>query len=206
MRHDEASRGLFRTIAFIRDTGIYHHRCMHCITPDCVEVCPEDALTKTGYGPVLYDADRCIGCQDCIDACPFSAPVFDPVTEKIVRCSMCAHRIREGRPPACVEACPTGALLFDEFHRILAISEQRTVRDNLNAYGITQNGGTCFVVLTKSDPVAIGYPPVASKTVSADHSLNAMPLWGIGAVAGGMKLFSDRRAIIEKQEKTADPD
>jgi formate dehydrogenase iron-sulfur subunit len=206
MRHDEASRGLFRTIAFIRDTGIYHHRCMHCIAPDCVEVCPEGALTKTDYGPVLYDADRCIGCQACIDACPFAAPLFDPVTEKIVRCSMCAHRVSEGRPPACVEACPTGALLFDESHRILAIAEQRTARDNLQSYGITQNGGTGFIVLTKTDPMAVGYPAVASKTVSADHSLNAMPLWGIGVVAGGMKLFSDRRARIEEHEKTADPD
>lgn len=109
MRHDEASRGLFRTIAFIRDTGIYHQRCMHCVTPDCVDVCPEGALTKTDYGPVLYNADLCIGCQTCIDACPFSAPLFDQVTEKIVRCSMCAHRISEGQPPACVEACPTEA-------------------------------------------------------------------------------------------------
>ncbi len=50
MRHDEASRGLFRTIAFIRDTGIYHQRCMHCVTPDCVDVCPEGALTKPIMG------------------------------------------------------------------------------------------------------------------------------------------------------------
>ncbi len=144
MRHDEASRGLFRTIAFIRDTGIYHQRCMHCVTPDCVDVCPEGALTKTDYGPVLYNADLCIGCQTCIDACPFSAPLFDQVTEKIVRCSMCAHRISEGQPPACVEACPTEALVFDESHRILALAEKRTVRDNLYVYGITQNGGTCL--------------------------------------------------------------
>ncbi|WP_024335830.1 4Fe-4S dicluster domain-containing protein [Desulfotignum balticum] len=203
MGQDAAYRGLFRTIAFIRDPGIYHHRCMHCLSPDCVEVCPEGALTKTDYGPVLYNADLCTGCQTCVDACPFSAPLFDPVTEKIVRCSMCAHRISEGRPPACVEACPTGALVFDEFHSVLATAEKRTARDNLYTYGITQNAGTCFIVLTKNDPMEIGYPSVGEKTVPADRTLSALPLWGVGAVAGGMKLFSDRRARIEAQEKNS---
>lgn len=203
--HDPASRGMFRTLAAIGDSGVCHQRCMHCNAPDCVDVCPVDALTKTDYGPVLYDAGGCIGCQACVDACPFFALVFDPVTEKIVRCSMCAHRVKESRPPACVEACPTGALVFDAYDTILAAAEKRAARDNLHTYGITQNGGTCFVVVSKIDPMEIGYPQVAAKTVTENSISPPMPLWGLGIAAGGIKLFSDRRTRIENQDKNGCP-
>ena len=63
--------------------------CMHCEEPACVDVCPTGAVNKRGAGGiVLVDARKCIGCQACLDACPFKAPQFglDGVMQK---CDMC---------------------------------------------------------------------------------------------------------------------
>ena len=50
--------------------------CMHCEEPACASVCPVGALQKTALGPVVYDADKCMGCRYCMPACPFQVPVL----------------------------------------------------------------------------------------------------------------------------------
>ena len=35
--------------------------CMHCAEPTCASVCPVGALHKTSLGPVVYDAEKCMG-------------------------------------------------------------------------------------------------------------------------------------------------
>ncbi len=55
-------------------TSFVKNQCMHCIEPACVSVCPVAALEKTASGPVIYHAERCIGCRYCMAACPFGIP------------------------------------------------------------------------------------------------------------------------------------
>ena len=64
-----------RSYTIVRKTGSRYVRrlCMHCINPACESVCPVGALQKTSLGPVIYDADRCIGCRYCMVACPFQS-------------------------------------------------------------------------------------------------------------------------------------
>ena len=50
--------------------------CMHCEVPTCASVCPVAALKKTPEGPVVYDAERCMGCRYCMMACPFQIPKY----------------------------------------------------------------------------------------------------------------------------------
>lgn len=88
--------------------------CNHCDDPQCLKVCPADTYTKRADGIVIQDHDKCIGCQMCIMACPYNAPVYDPVEGKTSKCNMCADRIDEGLKPRCVESCPTGAIEFGE--------------------------------------------------------------------------------------------
>jgi Fe-S-cluster-containing dehydrogenase component len=89
--------------------------CMHCVDPSCVSACPVSAMTKDHKtGIVHYNADACIGCRYCVAACPFGVPRFqyDTPIPKIAKCTLCEHRLPEGRYAACAEVCPTGATLF----------------------------------------------------------------------------------------------
>ena len=83
--------------------------CMHCDSPPCVVVCPTGALKRAGDA-VEYDRELCIGCRSCMMVCPFAA--VSAGEDGVVKCDRCPSRLEEGLPPACVEACPTGALRF----------------------------------------------------------------------------------------------
>ena len=47
--------------------------CHHCAKAPCKQACPVDAISRNEQGIVLIDSDLCIGCRDCIEACPFGA-------------------------------------------------------------------------------------------------------------------------------------
>ena len=51
--------------------------CQHCDELACVEVCPEDAISKRDDNIVILNEDKCIGCGFCIDECPYDAIAFD---------------------------------------------------------------------------------------------------------------------------------
>jgi anaerobic dimethyl sulfoxide reductase subunit B (iron-sulfur subunit) len=86
--------------------------CHHCLYPPCVPACPSGALEKRNDGLVMLDPELCLGCRYCEMACPFGAPSMDPGRGVMTKCHLCHHRLEEGLAPACVEACPTRALLF----------------------------------------------------------------------------------------------
>jgi len=88
--------------------------CNHCARPICVEVCPTTAMHKRADGIVLVDPARCIGCRYCQWACPYGAPQRDEAMGKMSKCHFCHDYIDQGRPPACVAACPMRALDFGE--------------------------------------------------------------------------------------------
>lgn len=85
--------------------------CRHCDNPHCVSACISGALYKDkATGKTCYDPDQCVGCWSCLMACPFGAIRRNPAKKKIIKCDLC-----EGRHmPACVEACPNGALIFED--------------------------------------------------------------------------------------------
>lgn len=87
--------------------------CMHCDTPTCAEVCPADAIKKSGDG-VVHTArkPRCIGCNNCVLACPFGVPKMDTEAELMMKCDMCYDRTSEGKKPMCASVCPSQALYF----------------------------------------------------------------------------------------------
>ncbi len=53
--------------------------CNHCSDAACIEACPVEppAMFKSPDGITLHSEDRCIGCQACQDACPYSAEDVD---------------------------------------------------------------------------------------------------------------------------------
>ncbi len=113
----------------------FRYGCMHCDHPPCVEACPEHAIKKGPDGIVRIDKEKCRGHAECMKACPygviglnpqetyFQGPsAFEQVPEgppvltpgKASMCTLCVHRIKAGREPACVEGCPSGALIFGD--------------------------------------------------------------------------------------------
>lgn len=84
--------------------------CNHCERPECIRVCPNRAYTKQPDGAVVQDPARCTGCRLCALACPYGAPRYAAGERKTSKCSLCADRRTQGRRPACVDACLTGAL------------------------------------------------------------------------------------------------
>ena len=91
--------------------------CNHCENPECFRVCPKRAFTRRRDGVVEINSMLCDGCRRCVRACPYLAPQYNPRTNKVSRCNMCHPRQDKGKPPACVEACPTGALSVIDLYR-----------------------------------------------------------------------------------------
>jgi Fe-S-cluster-containing dehydrogenase component/DMSO reductase anchor subunit len=85
--------------------------CNHCEVPACARACPAAAYRRdAATGALLLDDARCVGCRYCSWVCPYDAPRYDEERGVMTKCTFCAHRLKEGLAPACVAACPTGAL------------------------------------------------------------------------------------------------
>jgi len=90
--------------------------CNNCEKPICVTVCPVNAGIKRPDGIVIIDPHRCIGCRYCMASCPYGVRYIHPTRKIAEKCYWCHHRVDAGLMPACVEACPTGAILFGDLY------------------------------------------------------------------------------------------
>lgn len=86
--------------------------CRHCENPPCQAACPENAISRRLDGIVLFDETLCIGCKQCMEACPFGAVQYNPRSQRAQACNLCYQRVDRGLLPACAQNCPTGALVF----------------------------------------------------------------------------------------------
>ncbi len=131
------------------------HQCMHCNEPCCASVCLVHAFEKTPEGPLLYDPDVCLGCRYCVMACPYHALSYEydhPFDPKVMRCTMCYPRIKEGKQPGCAEACPTGAIVYGKRKDLIEVAEER-IRKSPDRYidhvfGQHEFGGTSWLILS----------------------------------------------------------
>ncbi len=87
--------------------------CHHCVEPGCLEGCPVLAYEKDARtGIVRHLDDQCIGCQYCILKCPYDVPQYSPSRGIVRKCDLCSNRLAVGEAPACVQACPNGAIMI----------------------------------------------------------------------------------------------
>lgn len=89
--------------------------CNHCEVAACARGCPARAYYRdNATGAVLIDMAKCIGCRYCSWVCPYDAPRYDERAGVMTKCTFCIHRLETARTPACIAACPTGALSVGE--------------------------------------------------------------------------------------------
>jgi Fe-S-cluster-containing dehydrogenase component len=101
--------------------------CMHCDSPTCAEVCPADAIKRTGDGVVqTARKPRCIACNNCVLACPFGVPKMKTEFKLMMKCDMCYDRTSEGLKPMCATVCPSQALFFGTRVQIEALRPRST--------------------------------------------------------------------------------
>jgi formate dehydrogenase iron-sulfur subunit len=87
--------------------------CMHCADPGCLKACPAPgAIVQYSNGIVDFHQENCIGCGYCVTGCPFDVPRISKEDNKAYKCSLCSDRVAVNQAPACVKACPTGAIQF----------------------------------------------------------------------------------------------
>ncbi len=85
-------------------------QCRHCQDAPCVDACMTGAMHFEADGRVVNDPDRCVGCWMCLMVCPFGAITTQQQPRLALKCDRCPDLTE----PACVSACPTGALTFAE--------------------------------------------------------------------------------------------
>ncbi len=100
--------------------------CMHCSDPGCLKACPAPgAIVQYSNGIVDFHEENCIGCGYCITGCPFNVPRISKKDSKAYKCTLCSDRVAVGMEPACIKACPTGALQFGSKHGMKDYAEER---------------------------------------------------------------------------------
>lgn len=88
--------------------------CNQCDAAPCVRICPTNALFKRRDGIVDLNAESCIGCRACMEACPYDQLFIDPGTRTAEKCNFCANRVENRLLPACVSVCPTECRIFGD--------------------------------------------------------------------------------------------
>jgi formate dehydrogenase iron-sulfur subunit len=190
--------------------------CQHCETPTCVSVCPVGAFTKTADGPVLYDAEKCIGCRYCMQACPFRVPRYEwkSTHPRVQKCIFCYSRLAQGKQTACAEACPTGATKFGLRDELIAEARKRMAAEpgkyQSKIFGQEDVGGTSILYISPVPfeqmgfDVKLGTEPMPDLTANAMEKIPNVVTVG-GVMLGGIYWITKRRDEVQKHEGSQKP-
>jgi len=184
-------------------------QCMHCWQPACVAACLVNAMSKTREGPVTWDGDKCMGCRYCMVSCPFDIPKaeYHSTNPRIMKCSMCYERLQDGKKPACVESCPTDALMFGQKRELMEVARHRVYShpDKYvhSIYGENEVGGTGWLYLSAVPFDQIGFRTDLGTTPYPEYTrefLISVPLieFGVPAFLLALNMMTDRRKEVSE--------
>lgn len=188
-------------------------QCNHCLEPACASACFVKAFKKDKTGAVTYDASLCVGCRYCMVACPFNIPTYEynePLTPRVMKCTMCLPRIQDGKLPGCVDVCPRESLIFGKRADLIKQARMRIEKhpdqyvDHI--YGEHEMGGTSWLYLS-----SVPFSEIGMREDLGTHSapeltagaLSAVPivvgLWPV--LLTGVYAISKRKDKIAQEEQ-----
>ncbi len=89
--------------------------CMHCEDAPCIAVAADNAVYRRDDGIVIIDPEKAKGQKAIVSSCPYRIVYWNAELELPQKCTLCAHHLDKGeKTTRCVEACPTGALIFGD--------------------------------------------------------------------------------------------
>jgi formate dehydrogenase iron-sulfur subunit len=191
-------------------------QCMHCLDPACVSACPAAAMYKSDEGPVVYRAERCLGCRYCQIGCPFGVPSFEwenGQTPVISKCWLCYDRLQEGEKPACASACPTGAIRFGRRDHLLAEAHAQIVsnpgRYVNHVFGEFEVGGTSMLYLSDIPFEELDFPvglPHTAPPEETEKIMTKLPavIAGVTVLMAGTVVATHRNKPPQSVKKNSD--
>jgi formate dehydrogenase iron-sulfur subunit len=195
-------------------------RCMHCVNPPCVKLCPWGAARQLENGISKIDSDICLGGSKCRKVCPWHIPQRQTGTGLYLdlmpsmagngvmyKCDRCYEKVADGELPACIEACPEDVQTIGPRDEIIKKAHALAQETNGYIYGEKENGGTNtiyvspvpFEELNNAIEKGKGKPhlkPVKDTMAQANNLAAAMliaPVAGIAAAAG--KYFKRAKTV-----------
>jgi formate dehydrogenase iron-sulfur subunit len=146
--------------------------CYHCEKPNCMKVCPAEAIYKNDYW-VVIDQEKCIGCGECEKSCVYNVPHVSRadfneygtgkfiLKNKAYKCHACSTDQR--KIPACAAVCPCGAITFDFRVKLAAEAKKRLKAarrefPRAGIYGLEEFGGMHVITILKDSPENSGLP------------------------------------------------
>ncbi len=194
-----------------RDTELtLPRRCMHCVNPPCVKLCPWGSAKQLQNGISRIDPDICLGGSKCKNVCPWDIPqrqtgvgLYLDLLPSLAgngvmyKCDRCYDRLARGERPACIDACPEEVQRIGPRRDIVARAHAIAEEIGGYVYGESENGGTNtiyvspvpFEEINRAATTGDGRPhlePVQDAMAGANHLAAAMviaPVAGLAAAA-----------------------
>ena len=192
--------------------------CMHCTDAGCVKVCPNGSLYHHESGFVAYNKDTCTGCGYCLEACPFDVPRSERnlVTgiAKMDKCTLCTtpglDRITQGFEPACIQTCPTDALIYGDRDKLMTDGEKRVQAlktkgySNAYLYGDRELGGLHVMYVLDDSPEVYGLPvnpQISAATIAWQDVIQPLgwTLGGLTIIGLGINYLVARKAKLTEE-------
>jgi len=207
-KNDGLSSRNWTSVVSKPDGHYVRKQCRHCLEPACASACPVGALHKTPEGPVVYDAEKCLGCRYCMMACPYGIPRYewDQKVPYVRKCIMCYEHLKEGQQPACTAACPEKATIFGDRDKLLAEAHQR-IKDTPGVYldhvwGEYEVGGTSVLYVSDIDLGFLCYQPDLTTALpsTTELAMRSVPFafLGMGAVMLSVNWVVKRRQELAR--------
>ncbi len=127
----------------------------------------DGAIRRKRNGIVIIDPKKAVGQKQIVEACPYGVIFWNEEKNLPQKCTLCAHRIDEGKIPRCVQICPSGCLTFGDFDdpdsevsKLLADRESRGISSGMEdqaQYLLCQSGESHHATLLRG---AIAYKDV----------------------------------------------
>ena len=197
-------------------------RCLHCLNPQCATLCSTGSLRQSHEGAVYINSATCLGDGPCDRACPWGIPQrqsgvgpylnFAPKyvgNGQTFKCDYCRSLLASGENPACVAACPQGAMRTGPRNDMVKLAKELAEQRGGDIFGLKENGGTNTIYVSsvlfrdieanmlRQGQVGVGMPSLrpAGASMDKENSLLRAVLLApaAGAALAGLRMWREKQ-------------